>query len=119
MRSLGIAILLALTVVICAACATWHAQQGRNRANLMNLQIGMSQFQVLTAMGPPDLNEAYLRPGGGTLVALFYYTNRTWADGNVTRDECTPVVLQDGKVIGWGQDFLRSTLNLEVRIKQE
>jgi len=119
MNRFTIPIILATCALVLSGCATWQAQQGRNRDNLMKLEIGISKAQVIEVMGPPDLNEAYQKPGGGTLVALFYYTNRIWADGNVTRDECTPVVLQDGKVIGWGQDFLQATLNIDVRIKNE
>jgi len=85
----------------------------------MRLDIGMSKAQVLEVMGAPDLNEAYLRPDGSTLVALFYYTDRKRGDYNVTRDECTPVVLQDNKVVGWGQDYLQTTLNVDVRIENK
>jgi len=118
MKSITLPLILIICSIFLSNCSTWAAQQDRNRKNLLKLEIGMSKDQVLEIMGQPDLNEAYKRPWG-TMVALFYYTNRLWPDGNITRDECTPVVLEDDSVVGWGQDFLQTTLHVNVGIKKE
>ena len=35
----------------------------------------------------------------------FYYTQRKWKDGIITKDECTPVGIEDGKLIGFGSEI--------------
>ena len=41
---------------------------------------------------------------------LFYYTDIKKRDGAITDDELTPIVLKDGKVIGWGWGFLNDNV---------
>ncbi len=94
----------------------WQATQARNRDGLLRLKIGMTKEEVLRIMKKPVLNEAYKTEDGKELVILFFYTNRMWADGNYTRDECTPVVFEDGRVVGWGNEFYR--VRVEVTIKK-
>jgi len=106
-----------LLLLLVSSCAPWKEVQGRNRDNLMNLELGMTKDQVIQVMGKPDLNEAYQGAKGSSLVILFYYTNRKWADDNVTKDECTPIVLENGKLIGWGDEFYQSKLKVELEIK--
>lgn len=43
-----------------------------------------------------------------TLLILWYYTDLKDNDGLIMKDELTPVALQNGKVIGWG-DFFEPT----------
>ncbi len=39
-------------------------------------------------------------------------------DGVITDDELTPVVFDDGKLIGWGSDFLQVKIQkYEIRIR--
>ena len=110
---------MSLFVLILTSCATWKIQQSRNRDNLMRLDLGMTKEQVVQIMGKPDLNEAYQTADGGALVILFYYTNRKWADSNITKDECTPLVFENGKLIGWGDEFYQSKIKVEVEIKNK
>jgi hypothetical protein len=37
-----------------------------------------------------------------TFELLLYYTNKKLADGAITDDELTPLVVMDGKLDGWG-----------------
>jgi outer membrane protein assembly factor BamE (lipoprotein component of BamABCDE complex) len=108
-----------LIIFILTSCTTWEIRQSRNRDNLMRIDLGMSKDQVVLIMGKPDLNEAYQTADGGALVILFYYTNRKWADGNVTKDECTPLVFENGKLIGWGDEFYQSKIKIELDIKNK
>ncbi|QSX31057.1 DUF3192 domain-containing protein [Shewanella cyperi] len=79
----------------------WQKMEQQNRENLARLDLGMSKDQVLTLMGKADFNEAYVKEGKQIQV-LFYRTQRTDQDGNTTKDECTPVVISDNKLVGWG-----------------
>ena len=35
---------------------------------------------------------------------LYYYTDLVKADGFITDDELTPVILKNNKLVGWGRD---------------
>jgi outer membrane protein assembly factor BamE (lipoprotein component of BamABCDE complex) len=104
-----------LVLILFASSACWRVTQSRNRGNLMSLKLDMTKEDVIRIMGKPTLNEAYKTDKGKNLEILFYYTNRTWADGNITRDECTPIVFEDGKVIGWGNEFYKTRVELEIK----
>jgi outer membrane protein assembly factor BamE (lipoprotein component of BamABCDE complex) len=91
----------------------------RNNENLLKLEMGMSKEDVLAVMGKPILNEAYQSLQGRSVVIYFYYTQRKWADGNYTKDECTPVVIENGKLVGWGDEFYKSKMEIDVNIKQK
>lgn len=48
--------------------------------------------------------------GQRELEILYYYTQVKKADNEITDDELTPIVLEHGKVIGWGWDFLKKAI---------
>lgn len=79
----------------------WEAKQNVNRANLAKLSLGMSRDQVAILMGTADFNEAYMEKDKQVHV-LFYRTQRTSGDGKTTKDECTPVVISNNALVGWG-----------------
>ncbi|NKF51094.1 DUF3192 domain-containing protein [Shewanella sp. WXL01] len=83
----------------------WEVQQEKNRANLTKLSMGMTKEQVLVIMGTADFTEAYLSNDGDAkqeVQVYFYRTQWTKGDGKTTKDECTPVVLRDNALVGWG-----------------
>ena len=45
--------------------------------------------------------------GRKNIEVLYYYTDLKATDGAITEDELTPLVFADGKLAGWGHDFLR------------
>ena len=73
-----------------------------NTKNLEKLKLGMSKEQVFQIMGEPLMYEQYAKPD-----EWFYYTDWDWADCAKTKTECTPLVFQDGKLIGWGRVFYK------------
>jgi len=75
----------------------------RNRDNIEKLKIGMTKGEVTAVMGDPIRGEKYCQPN-----VFFYYTESKWSDGNVTSDECTPIVFEKDKVIGIGSDFYKN-----------
>ncbi len=84
--------------------------QERNMETILGLEMGVSEEQAILRMGTPEINEAYAQANGSKLVALFYYTNRVWADGLVTKDECTPLIFEDNQLVGWGNELYREKL---------
>lgn len=85
---------------------SWEKVQDKNRSNLAKLSLGMSKDQVMTLMGVSDLSESYLQQSAGQaekeVLVLFYRTQRSHSDGKTTKDECTPVVLSNHVLVGWG-----------------
>jgi len=108
--------ILGLFLLTLSFCSTWQAIQGRNRKNLLRLELDMTKEEVLRIMGTPNLNEAYKLPDEGSLLVWFYYTNRKWANGNITKDECMPLVFENGKLIGWGDEFYVNKIKVAVEI---
>lgn len=70
-----------------------------NRDGIAGLSTGMSRVDVTSKMGTPDFDDQLT---DGHRV-LFYRTQRKHGDGMTTRDECTPLIFSNDKLIGWGQ----------------
>lgn len=98
-RILPVAAAALALMLLAVGCGT--AEMARNRRGVALLRQGMTHDEVRAVLGEPLVNEAYHEPD-----VWHYYTQRRWADGAITHDECTPVVFADGRVVGWGQDFL-------------
>lgn len=120
-RRYGILVLLAgLAAVACAP--GFERVQSESRAKLYKLEPGMTRVQVLEAMGtePMEYNKGMFQTGaipqpwdaeehvlGGESVEILYYvTDIRTADGEISDDELTPLVLVEGKLAGWGWPFL-------------
>jgi hypothetical protein len=99
-----------------------------NQAKLLKVDLGASKTKVLEAMGGVQkirtyistsfmtkkesiiINNPYNREfktdtAGNTMEILWYYTDTNKADGDVTREQQTPIVLEKNAVVGMGWDF--------------
>ncbi|MBT1444746.1 DUF3192 domain-containing protein [Shewanella sp. JM162201] len=84
----------------------WQKTEQQNRDGLATLTMGMTKEQVISRMGRADFYEAWQQEGNEVQV-LFYRTNRVREDGSTTKDECTPVVLTNNQLTGWGEGAYR------------
>ena len=88
-----------------------------NKERLNELEIGMSKDEVLIIMGTkgfsigsaPFTIENPFRievqsSGKNIYRVLYYYTDLAKADGIITDDELTPVILRNNRLVGWGRD---------------
>jgi len=80
----------------------WRDEQRTNSKLISELEIGAERSAVLTRLGPPSDSEAFTRDGEEMRV-LFYRTQHKRSDGETTRDETTPLVFENDRLIGWGQ----------------
>ena len=87
-------------VLVAGGCSTPWGTISRNIENSRNLRVGMTKAQVLEVMGEPIRDEKFCEPD-----VWFYYNEMVWGDGLITEDECMPLVFENGKLIGWGNDF--------------
>ncbi len=98
-----VAVLLGATMLLLVsggcACTPWGVIR-RNVENSRKLRVGMTKAQVLEIMGEPIRDEKFCEPD-----IWYYYNDMVWGDGLVTEDECLPLIFENGKLIGWGNDF--------------
>jgi hypothetical protein len=99
-----------------------------NQANLLRVDIGVTKTKVLEVMGGVQKIQTYTRTSfmtkkesiiinnpfnrefktdsaGKTIEILWYYTNINKADGDITKEQQTPIVLEKNAVVGMGWDF--------------
>ena len=77
-----------------------------NRRNIARLQLGMRRKEVLSMMG--DKRAAAIGSTDKTLEVWYYHTDIR-VDPEVIRDErkeLTPLVFDNGTLVGWGWEFL-------------
>jgi outer membrane protein assembly factor BamE (lipoprotein component of BamABCDE complex) len=80
----------------------WQQIERENREAIARLSKGMYVEEVRSRMGTPDFLESFSRDGYAYQV-FFYRTHRVKADGMTTRDETTPLIFEDGFLVGWGE----------------
>jgi len=104
-----IIVFVAMCVLLCS-CASSAIH--KTNANLMRLKTGMSQDEAMTIMGPPTLSERYDAADGNQVSILYYRTERKKTTVLSAKDECTPVVFMNGKLVGWGDRLTAADINL-------
>ena len=97
-----------------------------NRLNITKISVGMTKAEVLQIMGDKTAQASFgkntvtvtnpyrgefKQVNGQNYEILYYYTHQEQRDWpfkrfEILERELTPVVFQDGKVIGWGDSFL-------------
>lgn len=126
-------IAIAALLLLATACITTPGNfRARNRGRINVLSIGLARNDVLALMGMgsqsvclngpmclllpmlylekatnPHRIERAETPDGVQLEIYFYQTETRTADTTVTDDELTPLVIEDGRLAGWGWIFLR------------
>lgn len=86
---------------------TWEIEDTRNIYNLKKLKPGMTREDVYTILGMPDLYDMYETVDRDYVAVFYYYTHTQVDDGAAAKNECTPVVIRDGKLVGWGYGYLK------------
>ena len=119
-----VAVVSVLFVLAAGCTSSLDRVRTANRRNLLKLSVGMTKEQATAIMGhksgggrfgEPTVNSPYkseILPGKDkTFEVLYYYTDvestvYTANPATVTDDELTPLIFDNGKLIGWGTDFL-------------
>jgi hypothetical protein len=99
-----------------------------NQANLLKVDLGTTKNRVLEVMGGVQKIKTYITTSfvtkkegiiinnpfnrefktdsaGNTIEILWYYTNINKAEGDVTKEQQTPIILEKNAVVGMGWDF--------------
>ncbi|MCZ4337564.1 DUF3192 domain-containing protein [Shewanella colwelliana] len=91
----------------------WEDRQSYNNAKLTELSLGQPLSEVKQLLGKADFSEAKTS-SNQTLQVLFYRTHHSKSDGETTRDECTPLLFKDDKLVAWGQDTYQQYLSASI-----
>lgn len=130
-------IYLFVIVMALSGCVTVDSIRATNRENLLKLSAGMTKQEVLSIMGIKKItaskyswsNPEYtitnpyrsetLQGKDKVFEVLYYYTDvKKIPSYAITDDELTPLVFDDGKLIGWGWIFLNEDVKkYEIRIR--
>lgn len=87
--------------------SNWEKKQNVNRTYINELSLGTQRSAVLMQLDTPSFSEAFVHKGKEYSV-LFYRTHRISSDGATTKDETTPLVFKNDKLMGWGNELLSS-----------
>ena len=90
--------------------SSWHKQHKNNREVISNLALDTSYQTVLNKLNTPNFTEL-LKQGDDVYQVLFYATHSIHSDGKMTKDECTPLVFKNDKLIGVGDTIYKSLSN--------
>jgi len=83
----------------------YEIKDRKNKFNIGRLEKGMTSEEVYDVMGMPDLYGGFETADETEADVFFYYTQTKVSDGSATGEECTPLVIVDGKLAGWGKEF--------------
>ena len=78
----------------------------KNRSKISKVQLGSSFMDMQEKLGVADFSQTYTQ-GNSTVRVLYYRTQRKHKDGLTTKDECTYLRFDNGKLVetGNGGDF--------------
>jgi len=100
-------------LAVLSGCSGLSEVRAGNREKLSDLSVGMSRQEILHTMGTETLEAQgsvitnpyrteMHRAHGHAIELLLYYTDIQKADGAITDNELTPLVVIDGQLDGWG-----------------
>ncbi|WP_144392415.1 DUF3192 domain-containing protein [Pleionea sediminis] len=92
------------------ADSVWKTRQSENQKYINQLSLGRSITEVTEELGGADDSEGFEKDGK-SYVVLYYRTRHRHSDGQTSRDETTPLIFENGKLIGWGSSVLPKYLN--------
>lgn len=136
---------LFVMIMLVSGCATMSDVINPNREALMKLSVGMAKEEVIKIMGK-DTRTAYKHPAminilsygmaaesqkisnpyrsgilqgkDKTFEVLYYVTDDKTGKGVITDDCLTPLVFDNGRLMGWGWSFLQdNTQKYEIRVR--
>lgn len=99
-----------------------------NQANLLKIDLGVTKTKLLEVMGGIQKIQTYspssfvtkkediiinnplnrefkTDTAGNTIEIIWFYTNTKKSEGDITREQQTPIILDKNAVVGMGWDF--------------
>jgi len=85
---------------------SWQREQRQNRELISQLELNADINSVRSQLGTPNFSEASTH-GPDQYQVLFYRTQRIHSDGDTSKDETTPLIFKNNRLIAWGNDALK------------
>ena len=105
-----------------------HELGAYNQANLLKIDLGANKNKIVEVMGGVQKIQTYKTTSlvtkkedvvinnpvnrefrtdtsGNTIEIIWYYTNSNKAEGDITKGQQTPIILEKNSVVGFGWDF--------------
>ncbi len=89
-----------LLIIVVMLCGCSFKEVRTNLENSQKLRVGMTKEQVLDIMGEPLRDLQFHEEN-----VWYYFVRINWYDGLYTRDECMPLVFENDKLAGWGNEY--------------
>lgn len=83
----------------------WQQKQQKNREMINQLTLDTDRTQIELKLGVPNFTEAFIKREQEYRV-MYYRTSRQHHDSATSKDETTPLIFKNNKLIGWGFDAL-------------
>jgi outer membrane protein assembly factor BamE (lipoprotein component of BamABCDE complex) len=83
----------------------WEQTQQDNREIISDLALNTELKSVRLKLGAPNFSEAFTQSNDEYRV-LYYRTQHRHSDGDTTKDETTPLIFKNNRLVGWGHDAL-------------
>ena len=91
----------------------WEDRQAYNKAMMNEVTIGQHITDIKSLFGKADFTEAKMS-NEQSLQVLFYRTHHKTSDGETSKEECTPLLFKQGKLIAWGEDTYQQYLSSSI-----
>ncbi|WP_444996688.1 DUF3192 domain-containing protein [Aliikangiella sp. IMCC44359] len=85
---------------------SWEKIQKENREIISNLYVQANRKDIISKLGAPNFSEAFAKDGDEYRI-LYYRAQHRHSDGDTTKDETTPLVFKNDKLLGWGEKALK------------
>ena len=89
---------------------SWEDRQSYNSQKMNELALGQNIVSVKQLLGKADFSEAKAVKET-KLQVLFYRTHHQKSDGITTKEECTPLIFKNNKLMAWGGDTYKQYLD--------
>ena len=95
----------------------WEDREAFNREYIATLSLdkNLTREQIIEFLGAPDINEAK-QINQAEVQVMFYRTQHMKSDSKTTKDECTPLLFKNGKLIAWGEGAYEQYQALEFNL---
>lgn len=90
----------------------WEDRQVYNSQKMSDLTLGQDIISVKNLLGKADFSEAKALKET-KLQVMFYRTHHDKSDGVTTKEECTPLIFENDKLIAWGQDTYKQYFDVD------
>lgn len=87
--------------------SSWEQKHKNNREAIAKLALDTDYQTVLNRLETPNFTEL-LKKDDSVYQVLFYATHSIHSDSKTTKDECTPLVFKNDKLIGVGDTIYKS-----------